>query len=318
VGPKIRFDAVVYDFGKVAAGELVKHTFYFTNTGGQDLVINDVRAACGCTVVGDWARQVKPGESGQIPVSFNTASYNYPVTKLVTLTCSDRSQPGGIFSLQLKGVVWKPIDVSPPVAALYLPPDVHYASVTVRITNSLEQLLLLSAPESSNPLFGAELGTNTFGRAYQVIISNRAALPPGNVQGHISLKTSLTNAPVIDITAWANSQPSLTVVPQRIDLGHAPLATNQTASVAIINNSTNPLALSAPSVDAKGVDIKVTEIQRGHYFTVSLKFPAGFEMPGGRPGTLAVKTTDPRMPLVTLPVLQAAPPTPVPVVSTSQ
>ncbi|MGA2657941.1 MAG: DUF1573 domain-containing protein [Verrucomicrobiota bacterium] len=305
-GPKIQFDATVYDFGKVMSGEQVKHTFYFTNTGCQDLILNNVQAACGCTVVGDWARQVKPGDSGHIPVAFNTSNYSYPVTKVIQVICNDRSQSGGAFPLQLKGVVWKPINVIPAAASLLLRSDAPYASATVRITNSLEQLLVLSAPESSNPLFGAELRTNTFGREYQVIISNTAALPPGNLQGHISLKTSVTNIPVIDITAWANSQPPLSVVPMRIDLRQAPLATNQLAYVTIINNGTNPITVSEPSVDAAAVDVTVTQTQPGRYFTILLKFPTGFELPAGRPGTFTIKTTHPRVPLVKVPIYQAA------------
>jgi hypothetical protein len=314
-GPKIQFDAAVYDFGKVMAGEQVKHTFYFTNIGCQDLILNNVQGTCGCTVVGDWARQVKPGDSGHIPVAFNTSNYNYPVTKVIQVICNDRSQPGGAFPLQLKGVVWKPINVIPAAASLLLRSDAPYASATVRITNSLEQPLVLSAPQSSNPLFGAELRTNTFGREYLVIISNTAALPPGSLQGRISLKTSVTNIPVIDITAWANSQPPLSVVPMRIDLRQAPLATNQLAYVTIINNSTNPITVSEPSVEAAGaVAINVTETRPGRYFTILLKFPTGFELPAGRPGTFTIKTTHPKVPLVKVPIYQAARSAPAPVV----
>ncbi len=316
-GPKIQFDATVYDFGKVMAGEQVKHTFYFTNAGCQDLNLNNVQGTCGCTVVGDWARQVKPGDSGQIPVAFNTANYNYPVTKVITVTCNDRTQPGGVFPLQLKGVVWKPIEAIPAAAALLLRPDSPYASVTVRITNRLDQLLVLSPPQSSNPLFGAELRTNTFGRDYQVIISNTAALPPGSLQGSINLKTSVTNVPVIAIMTWANSQPPLTVVPMRIDLRPAPLATNQLAYLTIINNSTNPITLSEPSVDAsvdatKTVNVNVTQAQPGRYFTIKLTFPTGFELPPGRTNTFTIKTTHPRVPLVKVPIYQVARSTPRP------
>jgi hypothetical protein len=361
-GPKIQFDATLYDFGKVMAGEQVNHTFYFTNAGCQDLILNNVHGTCGCTVVGDWTHQVKPGDSGQIPIAFNTAMYSYPVTKLITVSCNDKSQAMGMFSLQLKGVVWRPIEVIPQAASLLLKPDSPFGSVTVRLTNRLDQLLVLSTPQSSNPLFAAELRTNIFGRGYEVVISNTAALPPGSVQGHITLKTSVTNIPVIDITAWANSQPPLNVVPTRIDLRQAPLATNQLAYVTIINNSTNPITLSEPAVDAAGLDVKVTETQPGHpvqdqsaaggttpgqfsfseafgpqaqdqsgagakvvdvkitetqpgrYFTLLLKFPAGFELPAGHPGTFTIKTTHPRVPVVKVPIYQAARSTRAPLV----
>ena len=66
-GAKIRFDTEVYDFGRVLAGEQVKHSFYFTNTGVEDLVLNNVRGSCSCTVVGRWARRSNRATTGRSP-----------------------------------------------------------------------------------------------------------------------------------------------------------------------------------------------------------------------------------------------------------
>jgi hypothetical protein len=148
----------------------------------------------------------------------------------------------------------------------------------------------------------------------------------------------LTNIPVIDITTWANSQPPLNVVPARIDLRQGPLATNQLVYLTIVNNSTNPITLSEPFVDmtnapgtpasagstpitpsgpaadATPVDVKVTETRPGRYFTIVLKFPTGFELPAGHPGTFTIKTTHPQVPSVKVPIYQAARSTRPPVV----
>src|SRR5215510_7123219 len=65
-GPQIQFDNQVYDFEKVTAGDVVKHTFIFTNTGNQTLELTDVHPSCGCTTAGDWTRKVEPGQTGLI------------------------------------------------------------------------------------------------------------------------------------------------------------------------------------------------------------------------------------------------------------
>src|SRR2546428_7395455 len=57
--PKIQFAEMVYDFGKISSGEVVKHSFVFTNVGMATLEINDVRPGCGCTTAGTWAKQVQ-------------------------------------------------------------------------------------------------------------------------------------------------------------------------------------------------------------------------------------------------------------------
>ncbi len=307
-GPRMKFDSAVYDFGKVVASEDVKHTFYFTNTGAQDLIVTNAQGICGCTVVGDWTHRAKPGESGAIPFVFRTGNYNVPVVKFLTVTCNDRTQPGGVFMLQLKGTVWKPINMFPPSVALMVRPDSPFASASSRITNGLEQLMILSPPECSNTNFGAALQTNVLGRYYTVVVSNSTALPPGSAQGIVTLKTSLTNHPVLSLTVWANSQPPINVVPLGIPLRQGPLVTNQQAFVTIINNCTNPITLSEPAVDAKGVDkivdITVTESQPGKYFTVLLRFPTGFELAAGQAAAFTVKTSNPSFPLVKVPILQ--------------
>ena len=58
IGPKIAFETPVYDFGKVKSGDLVKHTFTFTNTGDELLILTNVQPSCGCTTAGEWTKKV--------------------------------------------------------------------------------------------------------------------------------------------------------------------------------------------------------------------------------------------------------------------
>ncbi|MEA3445889.1 MAG: DUF1573 domain-containing protein [Bacteroidota bacterium] len=70
--PKITFDDTTHNFGAIIEGEIVEHTFVFTNTGGSKLVLTKVSAACGCTIPKYDTKPVKPGEKGKIIVSFNS------------------------------------------------------------------------------------------------------------------------------------------------------------------------------------------------------------------------------------------------------
>src|SRR5438094_63322 len=155
IGPKIQFQTPVYDFGKVKSGDPVKYTFIFTNTADELLILTNVQPSCGCTTAGDWSRQVEPGKTGTIPVQFNSANYGGQVLKTVTVTCNDKTQPS--VGLQLKGTVWKPIDVQPQFAVMTIPSDTQ-SNVTTRvhIVNNMEEAITLSAPESGNQKFTAE------------------------------------------------------------------------------------------------------------------------------------------------------------------
>ena len=301
-GPKIVFATKLYDFGRARAGELAKCTYVFTNMGDQMLILTNVQPQCGCTAAGDWTRQVEPGKTGSIPIQFNTANYNGPVFKQVTVTCNDKSQL--TLFLQLKGTVFKPIDINPNLAVLNIPPDAETGSVVVTITNNTEEPLTLSSPESNNRAFAAELKTIQAGKGYQLIISVVPPLPPGSVQGQISMKTTWTNMPVLNVSTYANVQPSILVIPSHITLPPAPLANAQTPSVMIQNNGTNMLTLSEPMVNAQGVETQIKETEAGRKFAALVTFPQGFEIPPGQHVELTVKSSNPKFPVVKVPVTQ--------------
>jgi len=311
IGPKIQFATPLHDFGRARAGEPVKYTYVFTNTGDRLLILNTVQPQCGCTTAGDWTRQVQPGNTGSIPIQFNTANYNGPVFKQVTVTCNVTNQP--TLFLQLKGTVYKPFDLNPPMAVLNIPPDAETASVVVTITNNTEEPLVLSTPESNNRAFAAELKTNALGKGYQLIVSAVPPTPPGSVQGQISLRTSWTNPAVISVPVAANVQPAVMVIPSYITLAPGPLANAVTNSVSIRNNSTNDLKLSDPVVNVAGVEAEIKEMQPGKSFTALLAFPQGFQIPPGQQVELSVKSSNPKFPVVKVLVVQTPRPTPPPV-----
>ena len=72
-GPVMTFDRVSHDFGTIKEGEIAKTVFSFTNTGENDLYIVDAIGSCGCTVP-KYPKNIpiKPGESGEIEVNFDS------------------------------------------------------------------------------------------------------------------------------------------------------------------------------------------------------------------------------------------------------
>lgn len=86
--PKMSFSKAEHDFGAVDEGETVKHTFQFKNTGESELVISNAKASCGCTVPYYPKEPIKPGESEEIEVAFNTKGKNGTQRKAVTITAN--------------------------------------------------------------------------------------------------------------------------------------------------------------------------------------------------------------------------------------
>ena len=51
--------------------DVVSCVFTFTNAGEQPLVVNQAIASCGCTVPEYTKEPIKPGEKGEIKVTYN-------------------------------------------------------------------------------------------------------------------------------------------------------------------------------------------------------------------------------------------------------
>jgi hypothetical protein len=76
-------DVLVWDFGRVKAGEILKHDFVFKNDTAKPLNIKEVTTSCGCTVSEVKKKALRPGESTAIEIKFNTKGYSGPVTQYV-------------------------------------------------------------------------------------------------------------------------------------------------------------------------------------------------------------------------------------------
>ena len=302
-GPKIQFAELVYDFGKVGSGELVKHTFVFTNIGTATLEITDVRPGCGCTTAGTWDKEVEPGKTGSIPLQFNSANFGGTVAKQATVTCNDLSQTNVV--LQIKGTVWKPIDVTPTMAVFNLSSEAQTNDTkVVRIVSHLDQPLTLSDLQCTNSSFKAELKTIKEGTEFELQIT---AIPPFNsasIIAPVTIKTSSTNMPVINVSAYAIVQQPVTVAPSQIILPPGPFTNVVQRVITVRNTGTNSLVLSDANVNVPGAQVHVQETQPGRSFSLSVDFPAGFEVKAGQQVAVSVKSDHPKFPLITVPVFQ--------------
>jgi hypothetical protein len=80
-GPGIQFVSEKYDFGTLPEGKIINFAFEFTNHGTETLIVGGVLSTCGCTYVSDADREVPPGKSGKISVSFNSVRLEGKVTR---------------------------------------------------------------------------------------------------------------------------------------------------------------------------------------------------------------------------------------------
>lgn len=303
-GARIQFAALTHDFGRVSAGEVVKHEFVFTNTGTAPLEITGVRPGCGCTTAGTWDKRVEPGQTGRIPLQLNSTGFSGTISKGATVTCNDPAQTNVYLTMQAS--IWRPIEVTPQSAYFNLSEE-SVASDTrvVRIVNNLEAPLTLSPPESSNPAFRTELKTLTPGKEFELHVSVQPPLPTPRPSATVTLKTSATNLPLLTVPVSAYVQPAISVVPSQVMLPAGPLTTAMQPTVTIRNTGTNALALSDATVNLEGASVTLREVQPGRVFTLAFSLPAGLQLPAGQRVVASVKSNHPRHPQLEVPVFQS-------------
>lgn len=70
--PTISFATTDHDFGTVREGQVVEHSFTFTNNGEAPLIIQNAQPSCGCTVP-DWTKTpIPPGGTGFVKAKFDS------------------------------------------------------------------------------------------------------------------------------------------------------------------------------------------------------------------------------------------------------
>lgn len=105
---KILFEEPEFNFGKIKQGDVVANTFIFKNVGESNLIISNAVASCGCTIP-EWPKEpIKPGDTGQIKVQFNSTGKSGVQNKTVTVTANTDPNTTNVV---LKGEVEVPATV---------------------------------------------------------------------------------------------------------------------------------------------------------------------------------------------------------------
>ena len=90
--PVLSFETSDFDFGTINEGDIVDHTFKFTNTGNTPLIISKATATCGCTVP-EWPKEpIAVGATGVIRVKFDSKNKKNLQTKYVSINANTKPE----------------------------------------------------------------------------------------------------------------------------------------------------------------------------------------------------------------------------------
>ena len=101
-GAKIRFEEMEHQYGTIQKGGNGDCEFTFWNDGDEPLILQTVKASCGCTTPKYTQKPVMPGEKGVIGVHYNTNNVG-GFSKTVTVTSNAVNNQRVV--LRIKGTV---------------------------------------------------------------------------------------------------------------------------------------------------------------------------------------------------------------------
>jgi hypothetical protein len=296
----------IWDAGMVGRGETVRHTFEIKNIGSETLYLREVRPACGCTVV-SYDEQIGPGQSGKVAAELATADFRGPIAKDVTVLTNDPSNP--MFTLTLKAEVQPWVDAQPGYFRFIHVQGEPEPTATQTVWSSDTADFAVTAVESPLPQLRLSVRPATEqerdplgkGRQWTIVGTLASDAPAGPLGGEVIVRTNHPRQPELVMPVAGFVRTVLQVSPPIADFGTFQPTEPRRGSVIVTNHGEQPVSVLSASTDVPGVTAQVAEREKGKRWDVNLVVAAGVA-PGKLAGTIVVRTSSPRVPVLEVPL----------------
>lgn len=295
--PRIEIANPVFNFGTALEGQHVTHDFVIKNAGKTELIITNVHTSCGCTVATPAKQHLAPGESVELPVTFDTSFQKGAKVREITVFSNDPKSPQTIVTLQ--GTVKLLVEADPSeinfdklrfgstanrelvISDLAGGKDFHVGS----ITNSNPNLKVTQSPRPDGKP-GARLDVALLG-----------SMPIGPFDDTIDV---VTNRRPLQVHVFGQITGDLNLEPAQISFGIVPHGESALRILKLTNDSTKPVQVTAVSSSNQSVDAKVEPIAAGKEYKITVELRKN--TPDGQlRGQLAIKTDSPTQATLTVP-----------------
>ncbi|MBM4329227.1 MAG: DUF1573 domain-containing protein [Deltaproteobacteria bacterium] len=145
-GPKIKLDNESHDYGAVQYGANPTAQFELTNVGDETLVIQKVRASCGCTKAVHGTTEVPPGGKTVISATYETEGER-PGRKKKSLHIHTNDPEKPVITVTLTADLVREVLVDPPALTKKLSEFQERISFPAKISNSSSRPVTLNKAE---------------------------------------------------------------------------------------------------------------------------------------------------------------------------
>lgn len=301
-GPKAVAVEPVKDIGFVPKGEMASHEFQIRNDGGAPLELREVRAACGCTVA-EYDRVIAPGQTGKVRVTVDTATFNGPIAKGVTVVTNDPATP--TMELTIRAKVEPFVKVKPGYARfITVQGEAKEGTIVQTLWTPDKSPLAIVKIDNPYPFLEVKfweakpeerLKDIADHQQWKVEMHLRNDAPVGPLVDPVKVYTDHPKQKLVQIPVSGFVRPIMAVTPPVIDFGSVSAAEPAQVSVNVRNFGTEAIKVTGISGDVQGLEAKIEPLQEGREYTVRLTFKPEPKK-GPFNGKLTVTTDSPKLP----------------------
>lgn len=223
IAQTIKLEPDSIDLGTMQQLETRTVKVKISNVGGGLLVIDNVRADCGCTVPELAVKELKPGETTDLVIRFDSQKFAGPQHKRIKITSNDPARR--LVELPLSVEVKYALAVDPASErvgfgrALIGEVDTRQVTFTAPDVN-----LRVQADKTKNGFFDLKVTNNVDGDPHKSVleITRPARLQPGQNQDLVRVTTNVSERPTVDIEIRATIARELSATPDMVNFRYQP------------------------------------------------------------------------------------------------
>jgi len=305
--PRLVVAEPIHDAGSVSKGEKVQVDFVLENQGEATLEISNAHPSCGCTVA-SFDKSIAPGGKGKIHAELDTADFQGPLAKTITVLSNDPVNPKLTLTIKVK--------VEPHIAVF--PGYARYIYVQTLDPGTVAQTLWaldgkdfkvlgVESPykfikSSFHEATDSERRPEVDGRQWQIEMTIEPDAEVGPLREFLVVKTDHPEQPVVRIPISGFVRPLLHVTPQVADFGEVQIdGQPHQVELTLVNFGEDAITIDGVDAEAPGVTGAAEATEAGRRFKITVTL--GPDVKKGNLDTkIRIRTSSSAQPIYEVPI----------------
>jgi hypothetical protein len=268
--PKITFERVSHDFGKIKPGSTDNIiTFVFKNTGNANLVISDVENSCSCTISNllNDKKEYAPGESGTILAGYTDTQLGQ-VLKHIYISSNDPENPKT--ELAIKAEVAAPIDYTKKLEISPLKDNGGCEDIVIKSLDN--KPFSITGFQSTGNCINVQF--NPQEKATQFVLKPQVDMVKiKNSASDGSFKINLSHPDCEVVSGTFSAPPRFVASPRMISISEADPKKPVIKTINIVSNYNEAFSVQASSKNHIVSILETKQTRSGYQVTVEIKPP---------------------------------------------